>query len=66
MEEKKYYCPICGAELSLDEDNREKYFSDSETLVLEIPLYCDECEDERGVVVETYHLSLINEKVKIN
>lgn len=53
MEEKKYYCPVCGHELEIDEDDYTSYTStDDETkkeiFVEEYGLYCENCDDERG------------------
>ncbi len=64
MEEKKYYCPDCGAELSLDEDERETWFEEDDILVVESTYYCDECGYPKMALTERYKLSLIDSTTK--
>ena len=60
MEETKYYCPDCGAELTIDEDARETWFDEEDILMVENTYYCDECEDPKLILTERYQLSLID------
>ena len=65
MEEKKYYCPDCGAELLLDEDDRETWFDEDDIIVVENTYYCDNCCDSKLALTERYKLSLIDSTTKL-
>ena len=61
MEEKKYYCPTCGTELTRNDDNRKKRFMEDDLVAVETPLYCDECEEEVATITEYFRLTFIPE-----
>ena len=65
MEETNYYCPDCGAELTLDGDDRETWFEEDDILVVETAYFCDDCDEAKIILVERYRLSLIDSATQL-
>lgn len=69
MEEKKYYCQICGEELMVDEDEvyRDTYWDKKEGKMIyfeQSDLYCDNCGECVGKITESYYLMPKDVEVK--